>query len=419
VSGSFITLNQLGHISSADFSTTLPGALLQAMLSDNRTKVLSTPQLRVSDGIKGELQVGDRIPYATGSFQPGVGTVGVSPLVSTQFNFADTGITMIITPQVHSASEMTLHVEITVSAVKEYLTIGGTGGLSQPVITQNKNTTDLRLRDGEVSILSGLNQTQDSLSLNGTPGLINVPILGQFLGGTHHTEKDRTELLIAMIPHIVRTPDYTPENLKGIFAGWEQTVKINYSPSAETPSTQPSPGQTPAGQPPAGQTPAAPPPATPPPGVQPAAPGPGAPPPPPPIPGQARLSLSPTPLTVRPNADFTLTVQLENAADVFSVSPLRIKFDPAQVRLSDITAGALLGQATLVKDIRNDTGEATVTLTRAPGSSGVNGSGALATLRFTAVGTGSANVSIVEGALKNTQVQAIPATIGSTQVSIQ
>ena len=417
----FVTLAELGHISSADFATTLPGALLQAMLSDNRTKVLSTPQVRVSDGVKGELQVGDRIPYATGSFQPGVGTVGVSPLVSTQFNFADTGITMIITPQVHSATEMTLHVEITVSAVKEYLTIGGTGGLSQPVITQNKNTTDLRLRDGEVSILSGLNQTQDSLSLNGTPGLINVPILGQLLGGVHHTEKDRTELLIAMVPHIVRTPDYTPDDLRGIFAGWEQTVKINYAPPSETPGAQTPAGQAPAGQPPPGQPPAGIPPA----GVQPGIPGPGAAPPPPPgpvgqaPPGQARLSLSPTPPQVRPNTDFTVTIQLDNATDVFSVSPLRIRFDPAKVRLSDVNAAGLMAQATLVKDIRNDTGEATVTLTSAPGSNGINGSGALATLRFTAVGTGAAAISIVEAGLKNTQVQPVPATVGSTQVTIQ
>jgi general secretion pathway protein D len=327
--------------------------------------------------------------------------------VSTQFNFADTGITMVITPQVHSATEMTLHVEITVSAVKEYLTIGGTGGLSQPVITQNKSITDLRLRDGEVSLLSGLSQTQDSSSINGTPGLINVPVLGQLLGGTHHTEKDRTQLLIAMIPHIVRTPDYTPENLKGIFAGWEQTVKINYAPT-ETPAA----GQTPA--PGAAPGPGAP-------GAgQPAPAQPGVPPPPPaPGPGQARLSLSPAPARVAPNSDFTVTVQLDNAADLFSVSPLRVKFDPARVRLGDVTAGPLLGQALVEKDIRNDTGDATVTLTRPPGSAGVNGSGAAAILRFTAVSAGAANISIIEGALKDTKLQAVPAAVGTTQVTIQ
>ncbi|HYK59149.1 MAG TPA: hypothetical protein VEV85_06920, partial [Bryobacteraceae bacterium] len=238
-SGPFsVSLNNLQHLSSADFSTSLPGALLNMMMSDNNTKVLSRPSLRVSDLGKGELQIGDRIPYATGSFSSGIGTAvgtGVSPLVSTQFQFADTGTTMIIQPQVHSSTEVTLHVEITVAAVKEYLTIGGTGGLSQPVITQNKSITDLRLRDGEINILGGMDQIQDSLSVNGIPGLVNVPALGSVLFGSRHTEKDNSQLLIALIPHIVRTPDYTEENLKGIFAGWEQTPKVIYAPRPEEP----------------------------------------------------------------------------------------------------------------------------------------------------------------------------------------
>ncbi len=47
-----IALNSLGHLSSGDFSTTLPGAMLQAMLSDNRAKILQRPQVRATDGGK-------------------------------------------------------------------------------------------------------------------------------------------------------------------------------------------------------------------------------------------------------------------------------------------------------------------------------------------------------------------------------
>ena len=96
--------------------------------------------------MKAELKIGQRIPYATGSFQPGVGTVGVSPLVSTQFNYVDTGVNVTIQPQVHSDTELTLHVEVDVSSVAEYVNLGG---LSQPVIGQNKNTADIRLREGK------------------------------------------------------------------------------------------------------------------------------------------------------------------------------------------------------------------------------------------------------------------------------
>ncbi len=150
-------LNSLAHLSTADFSPleSLPGALLEAMLADTKTKVLNQPQVRASDGMKVELKVGLRIPYATGSLGSAVGatTVGVSPLVQTQFAYADTGVTLIVQPTVHSADELTMHVEVTVASVQQYENIGG---ISQPVISQQVNQSDVRMRNGEVSLLGGL-----------------------------------------------------------------------------------------------------------------------------------------------------------------------------------------------------------------------------------------------------------------------
>src|SRR5262249_39452693 len=57
-SGNFIPLSNLGRLSSADFSTTIPGALLQLVLSDANTKVLQSPQLRAVDNVKATLKIG-------------------------------------------------------------------------------------------------------------------------------------------------------------------------------------------------------------------------------------------------------------------------------------------------------------------------------------------------------------------------
>ncbi len=190
-----IALNNLGRISSADFSTTLPGALLKAVMSDNTTRVMQSPEVRASDGQKVDLKIGDRVPYATGSFQPGVGTVGVSPLVSTQFQFVDTGVNLTITPHVHGDDEVTLHVSVDLSNVTRTVSLGG---LDQPVISQRKSETDIRLRDGEVSLLGGLIQTMDSSSVSGIPGLTNIPILGKYMFGSTSKDKSRGELLIAL-----------------------------------------------------------------------------------------------------------------------------------------------------------------------------------------------------------------------------
>jgi general secretion pathway protein D len=457
------TLNSLGHISTSSFSTSsLPGALLQAMLSDSKTKVLNSPQVRASDGMKSELVVGLRIPYATGSFGSALGatTAGVSPLVSTQFAYVDTGVTVNITPQVHSSEELTMHVEITVSSVQQYVNLGG--GLSQPVISQEKNITDVRMRNNEVSMLGGLNQLNDSTTSNGIPGLSSIPVLGKFLFGSQTTEKDSDQLLIAMVPHIVRMPDYSPENLRGIFAGNEANIKIVHAQideplivpivpappasakpeAAVPPATAPQVAVPPVTAPQVAVPPVTVPPVTVPPVTVPAVAVPPAtapqatvpqitlpqvmaPPgaaPPTPAAG-AKLSFVPGSVQVAQNGTFTLSVQLDGASDVTALGPLQIKFDPAQLHLNDDAAGDLLtrdgGRVSTAKDIRNDAGEATLTLTRLTGAGGVSGSGAAATLSFVAVGKGTGTVSITGASATNSQSQPLPVSLGSVTVTVQ
>ncbi len=470
-----IALNQLGHISSADFSTTLPGALLNMIMTDSKTKVLNRPTLRASDGMKVQLIIGQKIPYATGSFQPGVGTVGVSPLVSTQFQFLDVGVTVDLTPQVHSTSEVTLHVEITVSSVLSYVTLGG--GLSQPVVGQTKNSADIRLREGEVNILSGLSSNSDVKSYGGIPGLTEIPVLGHVLFGNDHSDKEVGQLMIALVPHIIRTPDYTPVNLRSIAAGNETVIKLSYAPKPEEPQPAQPEASAPAASSPSAASPLAaslatqgqpaspvtPPPAavtplpravtpatpqaqpavTSPPassGTPPAlgaagagtttAPGVPASPGMPPSPGASaarspgapgpRISFGPATLQATQGNPVTVTVQVENVDDLFSGSPIHIKFDPAQLRLNDVVPGDVFTRdgvrATSQKDIRNDTGDATLTVTRLPGTAGISGSGAMATLNFVALRRGATSIKVDAG-LKNSKQQ--PIAIEPREISVR
>ena len=397
-----INLAQLGHLSTADFSTTLPSVMLSAVLSDNRTKILNNPQVRASDGMKVTLKIGDRFPIATGSFQSGVGTVGGAPYAQTQFQFTDVGVKVEITPQVHSADEVTLHVNFEVSSVRNTVNIGG---VQQPIIGQRTNEADIRLREGEVNILAGLDSTQDSSAVNGIPGLVNIPFLGKFLFGSNHTEKDSQQLMIALVPHIIRTPDYTPENLRGVFSGPDQSLHLMYAPRDDEGSGSAGPAGGAANPAPAiaPQTPIALPPV---PGATPNAAPNAAPPPVPPAAG-TRVVFLPGNVSVGPNTPFTVNVELNGAADAFAITPLRVKWDPAVLRLTDITPGDLLsrsgGTVSSIKDVRNDAGEATLNVSRAAGGTGVSGSGPVAILNFVAVARGNGSVTITEMGLKNPQ----------------
>ncbi len=421
-----ISLSQLGHLSINQFSTSLPGALLNAVMSDARTKTLNKPQVRASDGMKVELTIGQRIPYATGSFSSGVSvSSSVSPLVSTQFNYADVGLKLNITPQVHSTSEVTLHVEVEVSEVDQYVNIGG---ISQPVIGQSKNTADVRLRDGEVNLLSSLSQNSDSSTVGGLPGLTNIPILGSFLFGSSSKNRTSSELMIALIPHIIRTPDYSAENVRGIYAGSDQVVKLYYEPKTDEVVSTPPPVANPAAMAPAAAPPATAPTPTPTaPAVIPGMPQLGRPAPPvaPTAPmvaaGNAKLRFAPDMVDAALGGPVQVSLLIDNAADLFTAAPIRIKYDPKLLKLNDITPGDLFTKdgvhVTSVKDIRNELGEAVVTVSRAQGATGVAGSGAVLMLNFTAIGRGEGSVTLPELELRNAKLQ--PLAIAPAQLTVK
>lgn len=404
-SGTTISIGQVGKINFSDFSVSLPGALLQAIATDNSTKTLQSPQVRASDGQKVSLRIGDKVPYATGSFQPGIGTVGVSPLVSTQFNFAEVGVNVDITPHVHGTGDVTLHVLVEVSNVSRTVTIGG---LDQPVISQRKNEAEIRLRDGEVSLLGGLMQTQDTNSISGLPGIVNIPVLGGLFLGSHNKDISRQELLIALIPHIVRSPSITPSDMEAVASGNDQSVRVTYRPSVDL-----QPKAVPVQPPATNAVPPAPAPVTPAPAAAPSAPP----------SGPASMMFVPPSLTVPLSAPVIVTLQLQNAADLFS-APFHLKWDPKLLRLNQVTPGVLIGDGggqvnPPSIDIRNDTGEASITLSRVDNAPGVNGSGPLVALTFMAIGKGTGTIAVSGVDLKNSKQQPVTVAPPSMSVTVQ
>jgi general secretion pathway protein D len=222
-------------------------------------------------------------------------------------------------------------------------------------------------------------------------------------------------LLIALIPHVVRTPNLTDVDLKGVAAGTDQVVKVSYAPrvqappaaaptGTEPPTPAPAPTVTTPVQP---ETPAA---------VQPPIPG---------VPGQAgpRLIFTPPASQVQLSAPLNMTLQAENVQELFTASPIRIKWDPAVLRLNEITPGEFLARdgqrVTSAKDIRNDSGEAWVTMNRLPGAGGVSGGGALVTFSFTAIGKGTTKVSVTDFGLKNAQLQPIVVIGPEVDITVQ
>ncbi len=423
-SGGGVQLGDLNTINGNDWVTTLPGAQITALFNSSDTNLLQSPRIRASDNMQASLRIGDRIPIATGSFQPGVGGVGINPLVNTQFQFTDVGVNVDIQPKVHNDREVSMHVEIEISNVRSFVELGG---ISQPVIGQRTITHDIRIVEGEASILGGLNQSQVFKTKSGVPFLGEIPLLGRLFSVTE-VEQNENEILIVLVPHIVRLPTIEETNLKAIASGTDQIFTVRYQENGNGDGALPDQAIDTKAQreqaqrevadaaekaPPAAAQPATPTPAgsVPSPLQQPGGAAlPGAVPQPQPTapaaqPGEAEpagetptLRFDNDAVSLAPGQEVKLSVLIDNAQQLFA-TPLRIRYDHRVLTLTDVSKGDFLAGPELTdvifsRNIRNQSGQAAVNLSRFPGTGGADGSGVLVTLTFQAVAPGESAIAV-------------------------
>ncbi len=217
-----VTIAQLGHFSSADYSTTLPSTVIQALLSDSSTKVLQRPQLRATDGGKASLKIGQKIPYVSGSLNSAVATPGSIPYATTQFQQIEVGTLIDLQPHVNGQEDISMHIRVELSNNLGNVLIAG---VEEPTIGQQIDEADIRMKDGEVSILGGLSDREQARSLSGVPGFTNIPLLSYLFGTKVRNDTDN-EVLIAVIPHITRAPDLGDQASRGVYAGTESVPRV-------------------------------------------------------------------------------------------------------------------------------------------------------------------------------------------------
>jgi general secretion pathway protein D len=413
-----ITLNSLANLNATDFQVTIPQASVQALFSDSSTKLIQNPQIRALDGQKASLKIGDRVPVATGSFQPGIGGVGINPLVNTQFQYLDVGVNIDITPHVHAGGEVTLKMMMDVSAVTGNSNIGG---ISQPIIGQRKIEHEIRLREGEVNLLGGIFENQDVKSLSGLPGLAQIPLL-KYLFSSTNVEHKENEIVFLLIPHIVRGQELSDLNERTIEVGTGNAIGLrhaNHAPPAAGPGGTAMTVPPPAAQPSAVQVVPAPAAAM----AQPAQPA--------TAPDAASavnpptataFMMDPPTVNVQQGSTFAMNVLISGAQNVYSV-PVQLAFDSKTLQVVNISNGGFLsqdGQAVAIVH-REDpaTGTIQVSATRPPGAQGVAGQGTVFTLTFMAKSSGRSMVTITQGGAKDPGMQAISVSPAQAAITIQ
>ena len=395
----------LSSLNLADFVVQIPASIFARFLqTDANVRILASPRLRAAEGKKTTLRIGTEVPVPVTTFQTASSIPGQAFTPATSFQYRNVGVNMELTPKVHASGEITLELAAEFSLLGPTVTLAGSGDLPT-FLTRNVNGT-LRFRDGETSLVGGLLQGRENQSFSGILGLQSIPLLNR-LGGTRK-EKEDTEILISITPHLVRAPKVTEEDLTSLNIGTRELVRV---PGARPPLfgvEEPEPSPDPGVAPPAGARPEPRPTPPPPPAsgtqIPPSqlplpSPGPSPSPeegPPPSAPSEAgplvSAVFSPPVAQVKLNTTGSASVVLMGAKDVVRVD-VSLTYDPALAEAVDVAAGSLLAVdgATVGVEKGMEPGRVRASLSR---PTGVTGSGAVAIFTFRGVGAGRSPLAL-------------------------
>ncbi len=179
-------------------------ALIQALASNDKVKILSTPKVFTSNNQEAEVRITQQVQIPTGSFSGGFAggtTIGYAP--------QDVGISLDVTPRITQDGLVTIDVYATASELVGFDTLtssidanGRVTSIQSPRVAQRSTDTSVSVKDGEIVALGGLMRENATTNVSKIPILGDIPIIGNLFKSTSHTT-EKTELMVFMIPHVV------------------------------------------------------------------------------------------------------------------------------------------------------------------------------------------------------------------------
>ncbi|WLT33002.1 secretin N-terminal domain-containing protein [Geothrix sp. PMB-07] len=407
-------------IHTADIRVLFPNLALDFLKSNGDARLVASPNVRVSSGETGEVNIGEKISTTQSQLSlPTTGTTGAASASSllggvgqTSFSYEDVGVKIKVEPRVHNNGEITLKIDSTVTTLKS----GSTPG--RPDLGKREIKTSARLRDGETAIFGGLLKDEEQKSLQGIWGLADIPLIGRLIGNTHNS-KAKTDVILTIRAVLVRKPvlseqDMAPFNpddaasKAGPFTPPEAKKPATAKPTAPAmPATSNPATVTPTAPAPAAPVPPAtspipqvPPQGTPPPAALPTDPAPPStaiqekkPNDPPPAPSDLVIFMSPVASEIKAGERVRINLTVSGGGGLTSGSmELRI---PPGLRLQSVTPGDfLMGEGGGLEQFPGKDGVLKLTFRRNPGGSD---SGPFATLELEGLSGGNAPVLIQSG----------------------
>jgi len=379
-----LSLAAIGSLTTADVFVTIPSLFYQFLRTTTDFKLVAQPKLRAKEGETTTLLIGEEVPVVTTTFNPQA-TVGgnIVPVSSTEYR--PTGIQLTVLPRVHFNGEITLEIDISVSAVTATATVASVGDL--PVFTTRQVQGSIRLRDGETSVIAGLLQDNTIRRRRGIMGLDNVPGAGDVLSDTQDTN-DQNDIVISITPHLLRAAEITAEDMAAVYVGTQQAVGGSFAAGSGAGGIGAIRGGRPGGAAGAGAAEELPP---------------------------ATLSLLPAEHVVVVDEEFAIDITVDSAAEVFSAG-FQLQYDPSVVQYVDYFEGGFLdrdGAEITMQATGGGPGVVRIGMSRMGSENGIAGGGSLVTLE------GSSSIEISSAALRAPLGSPLAVQMNTAQVTVR
>ncbi len=234
-----LSLYDLLHQNRNSLRATIGSTAVNANVQDTDSNLLANPRIRARNHEKAKILIGERVPNITT-------TSTATGFASESINYVDVGLTLNVEPTVYLDNDVAIKISLEVSNVISQIKTQ-TGSTAYEIGTRTASTV-LRLKDGETQVLAGLINDQDRRSGNKIPGLGEMPILGH-LFGSRSTDRQKSEIVLAITPHLIRNIQ-RPDVMQAEFrAGTENSLRnrpesasgVPTEPTATPTTTTPSP----------------------------------------------------------------------------------------------------------------------------------------------------------------------------------
>ena len=171
---------------------------LNALATNMRVNVLSTPRVLAKSGAQASIQVGTQVPIITSQGTTSQVQVGGNSGIIQSVEYQQTGVLLTVNPVVHSGDRVDLVVSQEVSSALP----NTTSGISSPVIQNRDVKTELTLGDGQTVVIGGMISDTRNNTDEGIPYLKDIPLVG-LMFKSESTTRDRTELLVFITPYVI------------------------------------------------------------------------------------------------------------------------------------------------------------------------------------------------------------------------